>query len=63
MDRIAFATHLARIVDGGTSRVLAGLTLLALAVLGLAFVVGAVAADLLAPAPAEVFAAPFRWRV
>jgi hypothetical protein len=66
MDPFSIVTYLARMADGSVGRMLAGLggiSLLLLVVLGLTYVFGAVAADLLAPEPADVFAAPFRWRI
>ena len=64
MDTVSFIGYIARISEHSISRVLVGLgglALLALAVLALTFIVGSSAAALLAPEPAEVFAAPFRW--
>jgi hypothetical protein len=61
MDSHSLISLLARIADGRVGRASAGLVLLALAVLPLAFIVGVVAADLLAPQPADILAAPFRW--
>lgn len=62
---IAFVTQLARAAEGSAARTLAGLgglVLLAIVVLGLAFVVGALVAGLLAPASDAILAAPFRWK-